>query len=246
MAPCLSLIIPIYNGAPYLPQTFQDLEKFFSRKDWLKEIIFVNDGSTDTTSVLLEQFKKKTQLSIRLVQLQRNQGKGHALKAGIEMCRGADFFAFTDVELPYGLPKVEEGYEFLKNNPETVCVAGERVHTGSRQYSFYRSVGSKLFRLFLPKIIHRIPDTQCGLKMFRSREGKKLFKKIRTGRWVFDIEIFLFLLHSHFIPHFIPVHIKPSCAKGKGGVQFLRNGKEILKELKRIRAYEKQGLYNHF
>lgn len=242
----LSLIIPVFNGEMYLQKTFDELNGFFAQKDYLHSIIFVNDGSTDNTKEFLENYKQtQFSLPITVVHLEKNNGKGFAIKTAVEMIKdSADIIGFTDVELPYGLSKIEEGFAYFQSQPDLCCVIGKRIQTHGleKQYSKYRKFATTCFRWFLPKKIRDIEDTQCGFKIFRANMAKELFRLIKTNRWVFDIELLLAAKYNNFNIHEIPVIIKPSCV-GRGRISFLRHGFKILKDLLKVRFYEFRNHY---
>ena len=90
-APAVSVIVPIYNVASYLPacldsilvQTFREFE-----------LILVDDGSTDGSREMAEAYAKKD-ARIRLVKRRWNHGASSAYTLGMEMCRGR-YLAFVD------------------------------------------------------------------------------------------------------------------------------------------------------
>lgn len=90
----LSIIIPIYNeeniAADYLPRIFNLPIK--------KEVIIVNDGSTDNSFMILENLKKK--YSFELINQVTNQGKGAAVKCGLKKITG-DYFIVCDADAEY-------------------------------------------------------------------------------------------------------------------------------------------------
>jgi len=86
----VSAIVPIYNEEKTISKVLNTLLK----NNLIDEIICINDGSTDTSMDVLNQFKDK----IEIVDLQKNQGKGFALSAGIKQARG-EIVAFIDADL---------------------------------------------------------------------------------------------------------------------------------------------------
>ena len=88
--PKLSVIIPVYNAAKYLPKCLQSV---CTQCEESIEIICVNDGSTDGSKVILEQFAAKDK-RIRIVN-QSNHGLGAARNRGVEEAKG-EYLAFVD------------------------------------------------------------------------------------------------------------------------------------------------------
>ena len=80
----LSVVIPVYNEAPYLPGLFEDLIKYFDTND--TEIIIVDDGSNDGSTEIINDFKlnKNYNIDYKTIRLDINSGKGKAIRIGIK------------------------------------------------------------------------------------------------------------------------------------------------------------------
>ncbi|MCE9629062.1 MAG: glycosyltransferase family 2 protein [Candidatus Vogelbacteria bacterium] len=94
----LSIIIPCYNEQETLPELLNKVVSL-SLENWLTEIIIVNDGSTDETSQILQNFKERYPFLI-IYNLPKNQGKGSAIKSGLTLATG-DFVIIQDADLEY-------------------------------------------------------------------------------------------------------------------------------------------------
>lgn len=242
-----SVIIPVYNGAAYVEATVLEIQHFLKTVEEPYEFIFVDDGSTDATYVKLQSLQKQGDLPwLRLVHYKRNKGKGAAVKKGYEeISVQTDAVAFTDVELPYGLEAIKQGFDMLHTDRNVAMVYATRTKAGEkrRQYSLYRKIGTTLFHLLLPKRIRSISDTQSGLKLFALHAAQEVFSRVKTNRWVFDIELFLIAQINSFKIKELPVSLKPSCITPRGGVHFLRHGWRVLFDIIRIRYYARSGIY---
>ncbi len=237
----LTLIIPVYNGKTYILQTVEMLEYFCASNPWLSEIIFVDDGSTDSTGEVLYNCQKTTTAPITIVSIKKNNGKGYAIQQGIKHISDmSTLVGFTDVELPYGLDVVKKARQLFCEQPKIDIVTGNRadVTNVAQQYSPYRKFWTRWFRLFLFRSVRDIPDTQCGMKVFRIDVAQTIFTQLKTFRWVFDVEIFLLAKRLHYTVQLIPVQIRSDCKIGKGGVSVLRHGPMILRDIFRIAHYD--------
>lgn len=93
IAPLVSVIIPIYNGEKYIERCLNSVKQ---QKNMLLEVVAVNDGSTDQSLELLEEYRRrnKEELSIVIVN-QKNAGQGQARNTGIQHSSG-EFIVFLD------------------------------------------------------------------------------------------------------------------------------------------------------
>lgn len=240
----LCLIIPIYNGSSYIADTMRELADFGSQNPWLIEVIIVNDGSTDETQQIISACQSSTYpFRLKVIGYTKNKGKAYAIKAAIPLLPQVNAVAFTDVELPYGLEYLTQGIDLLDTYDMVVGSRCNSIH-GFKQYTWYRGFATKLFRLFLPSQVRDIKDTQCGLKIFKKGIFNILFSKIKTFRWVFDLELFIIARRRSMHVATIPVQIKQKCLHRKGGVSVVIHGMHIIFDLVRIyrhiarKAYE--------
>ena len=88
MISSLSIIIPIFNEEKRILESLFKIRFFLNKiKKKIKiQIIFVDDGSTDNSILILEQFLKKNKIKNKIIKLKSNLGKGAALKAGVLKC----------------------------------------------------------------------------------------------------------------------------------------------------------------
>ncbi|PIR76476.1 MAG: hypothetical protein COU32_01955 [Candidatus Magasanikbacteria bacterium CG10_big_fil_rev_8_21_14_0_10_42_10] len=238
-----TLCIPVYNGMQYLPASLASLS---SAPACISDVVFLNDGSTDFSLATMSQYRDAHSFHTQVHSWDVNSGKGAVLTRGVmSMDLSTPYIAFTDVEFPYGLASIAEACAYLDTHPDVGMVIGDRTATasGKRQYHVYRYIATNIFRLLLPSAVRNIHDTQCGLKVMRSDLARTLFSRVRTKRWVFDIELLLSAVHHDIGLYEMPVSIKPECVRGIGGVSLLRHGAKIVKDISTIRWYEARGWY---
>ena len=128
-APAVSIILPTYNRAKFLPDALAAI-RAQTWTDW--ELIVVDDGSTDETRELVAELTVGWEQSVRYV-YQENQGAYGARNRGLDMARG-DFLALydsDDVWLPHHL---SDCVEALQNHPDVDWVFGAcrmvNLHSG--------------------------------------------------------------------------------------------------------------------
>ena len=113
--PTFSVITPVFNGEKFIEETIQSVLK--ACKGFECEYIVVNDGSTDNTGVLLEQFSSK----IRLI-YQHNQGESRAVNVGIESSRGKYIIVVSADDLLTGSEIFNGVEELFTQNPDLVAI----------------------------------------------------------------------------------------------------------------------------
>jgi len=183
----LSIVIPVFNEDRYLEKLFEQLKKFFNKDDI--EIIIIDDGSTDNSNIIIENFKTKKDFKFNFscIKLDINSGKGKALQTGIKKANGK-YILLQDADLELDIKDSKEMYDMICNNQEIKCIFGSRYLSGKlkkNNYFFNNLVGkinSLIFNIFFSQ---SLSDVHCGLKILH----KDVIKKIKLSINDFGIEI---------------------------------------------------------
>ena len=187
----LSLVIPIYNASEFINDSMQSISHWMKSIDYTLEVILVNDGSSDNTKQVVEDYIKYTDSKLKLISYDDNKGKGYAVKQGMLAAAG-DFRIFTDADIPFGFDILEDVLNYLDFKEFDVCV-GNRRSKNARYFaemSFMRKLSSKVFTSFISRyVVTGINDTQCGLKGFTAQSADLIFPKIQIKGFGFDVEI---------------------------------------------------------
>jgi polyisoprenyl-phosphate glycosyltransferase len=137
----ISIVVPAYNEEKNIPLLYQKIIAIFDmlKNNYAYEIIFVNDGSVDSTINELEKISKENE-AVKYIDFSRNFGKEIATSAGIHHCSG-DACILIDADLqhpieliPRFIQKWEQGYEVIVG-----------VRKKSKSDSWIKKIGSKLF-----------------------------------------------------------------------------------------------------
>lgn len=97
----LSIIIPVFNEERTISIIIDQIEAVDLTKDWSKEIIIVNDCSSDGTAAILHQLiEDRPNLNITILNHEVNQGKGAAIRKGMTASKG-DYIIIQDADLEY-------------------------------------------------------------------------------------------------------------------------------------------------
>ena len=195
----LSIVIPAYNEEKRLARTFRHIRDYFSRcqiKPSQVEVIVVDDGSTDGTLRLAQEWAREI-ASLRLLSHTPNRGKGYSVRRGMMEARGR-IALFTDADLSLPIEELEKLLAAIEAGSEVAI--GSRAIDPSlvlvRQSSFREAAGfifNRFARLLMGLPFH---DTQCGLKAFLRHPSKILFEQQRVEGFGFDPEL-LFLAKHH-------------------------------------------------
>jgi dolichyl-phosphate beta-glucosyltransferase len=157
------------------------------------EVIVINDGSSDRTGVIVEQYISQfPDFELSLINLPSNRGKGYAVKTGVASARGK-YIAFMDADL--STPPIELCKLIAAVQQDCAIAIGSRGLPESQiieHQPIYRELMGKTFNLLVRLlVINGIHDTQCGFKLFRAQEAKQIFGLLQTMRFGFDVEILL-------------------------------------------------------
>lgn len=172
----LSIILPVYNEQKAIEETISQLIQVKKNIDFDVEIILINDGSNDSTEVIL---KKLSQEDFRVIHHKRNLGYGAALKTGVRAAKYA-YIAITDADNTYPNNRIPEFFhKVLEKN--TDMLVGAR--TGK---SVKISLIRKSAKWILTKIANylaniKIPDINSGFRIMKKEVVKSYLKILPDG-----------------------------------------------------------------
>ena len=179
----LSVVIPIYNEAA----TIEELISRVHAVDIPKEIIVVDDGSTDGTRDVLARLSARYD-NIRVLLQPKNRGKGAALRLGFRDATG-DFVLVQDADLEYDPAEYALLLKPLVEAKADV-VYGSRFLTTKehRVLFFWHSVGNRLLTLISNMFTNlNLTDMETGFKVFRREVIQSI--KLEQNRFGFEPEV---------------------------------------------------------
>lgn len=183
----ISLIVPLYNEEGRI-HNLSILWDYIKKKKYIKELILINDGSTDNTKELLDSFQIKTRCKV--ISYRKNRGKGYAIKKGAQGARGSHVL-FMDVDLSTPPRMVGELRKIITTADVIVGTRKNKSATLVRRQPLLRESMGKLFTMLSQKIMGvAVSDFTCGFKCFSKKASKKIFTKQQIYRWAFDAELF--------------------------------------------------------
>lgn len=195
----LSIIIPVYNEKKTIEEIIRRVKSVKLSLGVKKEIIVVDDYSTDGTREIL---KKITQPGIKIFYHQKNQGKGAAVRTGLSHATG-DYLIIQDADLEYDpqdIPRLLK--PVLVGKAEVVY--GSRFTGERRNMFFWHMMGNK-FLSFVTNLLYNttLSDMEVCYKLFSKNalEGVSLKK----NRWGFDPEITVKVLKKGIKIYEVPI-----------------------------------------
>ena len=185
----LSIIIPAYNEAQFIGQILEKVLAVNLLMDYKKEILVVDDASTDETVAVVEKFiAGHPGASIRLICQKPNQGKGAAIHKGIKEATD-EFIIIQDADLEYdpreynlllqpaieGMADVVYGSRFVGHQPHRILF-------------FWHSIGNKMLTFTSNMFTNlNLTDMETCYKLFRAEIVKNL--NLKEKRFGFEPEV---------------------------------------------------------
>ncbi|HXF29722.1 MAG TPA: glycosyltransferase family 2 protein [Chlamydiales bacterium] len=226
-----SVVIPIYNEAENIEPLFHELKAVMNElaKPW--EVIFVDDGSKDTSVAIIENLKKSND-AIVLIRFKKNAGQTAAFDAGFKAAKG-NFVITLDGDgqnCPYDIPKLvaiaETGYDL---------VAGKRR---VRNDSIIKRSISRAANSIRSKILHdNVTDTGCSLKVYR----KESLAQIRLYKGMHRFLPALFAIEGFKVIEVVVDH-RPRL-KGVSKYGIFNRGLSLLTDLWAVLWMKRRHLY---
>ncbi|MGQ9673005.1 MAG: glycosyltransferase family 2 protein [Candidatus Aminicenantales bacterium] len=178
----LSVIIPVYNEAKTIEEILRRVQAVELGLE--KEIIVVDDGSTDGTRAILEG---STSPSIRVIFHTKNQGKGAALQTGFAAATG-DIFLVQDADLEYDPREYPKLLEPILDGRADVVYGSRFLGGPHRVLLFWHYLGNRILTTFSNMVSNlNLTDMETCYKVFRKDVLQRL--KLKSKRFGFEPEI---------------------------------------------------------
>ncbi len=187
----LSVIIPVYNEV----ETLDEIMLAVSAIPVEKEIILVDDGSTDGSREKLQQFEN--QAGIKVLYHDRNQGKGMAIRTGLAEAE-KDLVIIQDADLEYDPREILGLMQPILAGKADVVYGSRFVGAAPhRVLYFWHSIGNQLLTLLSNMLSDlNLTDMETGYKLFRREVIQSI--ELKESRFGFEPEITAKIAKGHW------------------------------------------------
>ena len=238
----ISIVIPAYNEEQRLPASLEQVLGYLSAREWSsREVLVVNDGSTDETQSVVEELAA-SRPDVRLLNNPGNRGKGYSVRHGMLEAAG-DWVLFSDADLSAPIEELDKLIRVAREQGGEVVIGSralDRSLIGVHQSGF-REWAGRIFNLMM-RILTGLPfwDTQCGFKLFSARAAREVFKRQRLDGFGFDVESLFVARKLGFKTVEIPVrwnHVEGT------KVSMFSDSINMFLDLVRVRMNQLRGYY---
>ena len=179
----ISIIIPCYNEYKTINSI---LDKVINLSDFNKEIIIVDDFSTDGTKEVLQKIKDSSE--IKTYYNEKNFGKGYCIRKGIEKSTG-DIIIIQDADLEYDPSDIPKLINPIKNGNADVVYGSRFIGSAEKRVLFYwHSLGNKFLTTLSNMFSNlNLTDMECCYKAFKSEIIRDI--NLKENRFGFEPEV---------------------------------------------------------
>lgn len=167
----ISIIVPLLNEAESIPELYKWIERVMKENKFSYEVIFVDDGSTDDSWIIIEGLSLQNQDIVRGIKFRRNYGKSPALYCGFKMAQG-DIVVTMDADLQDSPEEIPEMVRMIRQDGlDLVSGWKKKRYDGTLS----KNIPSKIYNWTARKVtgIH-LHDMNCGLKAYRNEVIKNI------------------------------------------------------------------------
>jgi len=251
--PFLSVIIPSYNESKnFHDGCLADLLPFLDNQGYTYELIFSDDGSTDDTRYLLENFIETHQKTLKngSISLLKNPhgGKTRAVSNGMSAATGS-WRLFTDFDQSTNIKELEKLLPFTEKNFD-IIFGSRKLNKKDVDAKWYREFVGNSFNFIVRKLLNlKIKDTQCGFKLL-SAHAASLFsdlivynpKNSVPGAFTgaFDVELFVLADIKGLKYKEVPISWQH---RPTNRVHILKDSARMFRDVLKIRKNKASGRY---
>lgn len=246
-----SIVIPTYNEAAVITSSLTHVLDFMHSFDDNFEIIISDDGSTDNTVDVVNEYAKYHP-EIKVLQ-NPHKGKANNVRVGMLHATG-EFILTADADMATPMPELKRLLVWLTDHDYDIAIASrEGVGATRHNEPFIRHFIGRSFTLFVQIVaLSGINDTQCGFKLFTKEACHRVFSNLKVYGdnlpdikkpffGAFDVEVlFLAKKYGYKIKEVPVVWTYVNTNR----LNFIGNSYKMARDVIKIRLYDLMGKYN--
>jgi dolichyl-phosphate beta-glucosyltransferase len=200
----LSIVIPAYNEEKRLPATLDRVLEWLDRQGLeFRELIVVDDGSSDRTAAIAEG-----RGGVRVLRNPGNRGKGYAVRNGM-LEAGGEWVLYSDADLSAPIEDADLLYQAAATSGSPIAIGSRAVDRSlvSVHQSSFREWSGRAFNVIMRAITGlKFRDTQCGFKLYRRDAAQTVFSLQKLDGFSFDVEDLYLAKKAGLKAIEVPVH----------------------------------------
>lgn len=172
---CLSIIIPVYNEKNTLSEVLKQINEVDLGSEFSKEIVIIDDGSTDGTRELLTALEAQKNPLYHIVFHEKNKGKGSAIRTGLrEVC--GEYVIIQDADLEYNPEDYRRLLDKITAHNLLVVFGSRQLQQRTNKHIYTSFYWGGVLLTWLTNILYgqHITDEATCYKMFKTSFIKKL------------------------------------------------------------------------
>ena len=242
------VVIPAFKESDRLPPYLSDLAGCLAGKEYRTAILVVDDGSgpqeQGTLRDVIAAAQKTTDVILNPLLLQRNRGKGFAIRAGWRADPTARWLAFADADGATPAREVVRVFDSVYRTDDMQrCYFGARVRMLGRSVRrpWPRHVVSRVYGTLVGLLINEaVYDSQCGFKIVPGPAFATIGLLLQEDRFAFDSELIAALSEAGYSLEEIPVDWRDVPGSK---ISFFRDSTRMVTSLFAIHKRQKRGAY---
>jgi len=184
--PEISVVLPAFNQERTIADNLREILRRLDATGLDFEMLLVSDGSLDATHAEASTLDDPR---VRVLQYDRNLGKGYALRTGSAAARG-EWVAWLDSDLDLDPTRLVDFLALARDERLDVVVGSKRHPDSAVDYPTHRRVYSWLYQQLVRALFSlNVRDTQVGMKLFRREVLEEVLPVVLVKRYAFDLEM---------------------------------------------------------
>lgn len=160
----ISIVVPLYNEEESLVKLYDWIEEVMNAHKFSYEVIFINDGSTDSSWQVIESLRERS-ANVRGIKFRNNYGKSPALYCGFKIAQG-DVVITMDADLQDSPDEIPELYRMVIDEKYDLVSGWKKKRFDSK---LGKNIPSKIYNATARKVTGlKLHDMNCGLKAYRN------------------------------------------------------------------------------